>query len=161
MDEAGCRIVTRFKSHTPLTVMHERSLRGDTGHDSRILSDRIGLLPARQARNRKNPLSKSVREITVRTETGKVLRILSNDLNATAHEIADLYKRRWAIELAENQASAGEIGKCRPHPDHCGPHCVHHSAYGAGRPEDDPKPASLRAPRAYQPHAQTQNRPPP
>src|SRR5207248_11023720 len=33
------------------------------------------------------------------TETGKVLRILSNDLDATAQEIADLYRRRWAIEL--------------------------------------------------------------
>src|SRR5262249_29887486 len=31
--------------------------------------------------------------------TGKVLRILCNDLDATAQEIADLYKRRWAIEL--------------------------------------------------------------
>jgi IS4 transposase len=40
-----------------------------------------------------------VREIRVRTETGKVLRIFSNDLDAPAHEIADLYKRRWAIEL--------------------------------------------------------------
>ena len=28
-----------------------------------------------------------------------MLRILSNDLDATAEEIADLYKRRWAIEL--------------------------------------------------------------
>jgi IS4 transposase len=28
-----------------------------------------------------------------------VLRILSNDLDASAQEIADLYKRRWAIEL--------------------------------------------------------------
>jgi len=28
-----------------------------------------------------------------------VLRILCNDLDATAQEIADLYKRRWAIEL--------------------------------------------------------------
>jgi IS4 transposase len=27
------------------------------------------------------------------------LRILSNDLDASAQEIADLYKRRWAIEL--------------------------------------------------------------
>ena len=32
-------------------------------------------------------------------ETGKVLRILTNDLLAPAQEIADLYKRRWAIEL--------------------------------------------------------------
>ena len=35
----------------------------------------------------------------VRIETGKVLRILSNDLDASAQDIADLYKRRWAIEL--------------------------------------------------------------
>lgn len=33
------------------------------------------------------------------TETGKVLRILSNDLDAPAEELAGLYRRRWAIEL--------------------------------------------------------------
>ena len=95
LDEAGCRIVTRFKSHTPLTVTHEQAV----DVDGIILSDRIGLLPARQAKSRKNPFSDPVREITIRTETGKVLRIFSNDLDAPAHEIADLYKRRWAIEL--------------------------------------------------------------
>ena len=41
----------------------------------------------------------AVREIRLRIDTGKVLRILSNDLDAPAQEIADLYKRRWAIEL--------------------------------------------------------------
>ena len=41
----------------------------------------------------------AVREVRVITKTGKVLRLLSNDLDATAKEIADLYKRRWAIEL--------------------------------------------------------------
>jgi IS4 transposase len=40
-----------------------------------------------------------VREVRVKLDTGKVLRILSNDLDAPAQEIADLYKRRWAIEL--------------------------------------------------------------
>ena len=35
----------------------------------------------------------------ITTDTGKVLRILSNDLDASAEEIADLYRRRWAIEL--------------------------------------------------------------
>ena len=40
-----------------------------------------------------------MREVRVRTETGKILRILSNDLTAGARQIADLYKRRWAIEL--------------------------------------------------------------
>ncbi|WP_428423764.1 IS4 family transposase [Pararhizobium sp.] len=95
MDKAGCRIVTRFKSHTPLAVTREQPLNSN----GTILSDRIGLLPARQAKNRKNPFGDPVREISVRTQTGKVLRLLTNDLDAPADEIADLYKRRWAIEL--------------------------------------------------------------
>ena len=41
----------------------------------------------------------AVREIRVTAQTGKELRILSNDLDASAEEIADLYRRRWAIEL--------------------------------------------------------------
>ena len=48
---------------------------------------------------RKNPFSDPVREVRVRIDTGKVLRILCNDLDASAQEIANLYKRRWAIEL--------------------------------------------------------------
>lgn len=95
LDEAGCRIVTRFKSHTPLEVIEARTIAGV----GPILSDRIGHLPKRQANSRKNPFQKPVREVQVRIETGKILRILTNDLNATAQEIADLYKRRWAIEL--------------------------------------------------------------
>ncbi|MEH6724797.1 MAG: transposase, partial [Hyphomicrobiales bacterium] len=39
------------------------------------------------------------REVQIKTPTGKVLRILSNDLDASPQEIADLYKQRWAIEL--------------------------------------------------------------
>ena len=64
-----------------------------------ISSDRIGLLPQRQARNRRNPFSNPVREVTVNIDTGKVIRILCNDIDASAQKIADLYKRRWAIEL--------------------------------------------------------------
>jgi IS4 transposase len=64
-----------------------------------ILSDRIGHLPPRQSNNRANPFQDPVREVRVQLQTGKVLRILSNDLDATAQQIADLYKRRWAIEL--------------------------------------------------------------
>ena len=41
----------------------------------------------------------SLREVRVRTDTGKVLRILSNDLEAPARDIADLHKRRRALEL--------------------------------------------------------------
>ena len=95
LDAAGCRIVTRFKSNTPLDVV--RQMRVAKG--SNILSDRIGFLPARQARSRRNPMQDAVREVRLTTDTGKVLRILSNDLDASAEEIADLYRRRWAIEL--------------------------------------------------------------
>jgi Transposase DDE domain/Domain of unknown function (DUF4372) len=95
LDAAGCRIVTRFKSNTPLELVEELPVT----LDGNILSDRIGFLPARQARSRRNPMQDAVREVRVVTDTGKVLRILSNDLDASAVEIADLYRRRWAIEL--------------------------------------------------------------
>ena len=95
LDAAGCRIVTRFKSNTPLALVEELPVaKGGT-----ILSDRIGHLPARQARSRRNPMQDPVREVRVKTDTGKILRILCNDLDASAQDIADLYKRRWAIEL--------------------------------------------------------------
>ena len=95
LDAAGCRIVTRFKANTPLAVVEELPLTPG----SNILSDRIGFLPARQAKSRRNPMQQAVREVRIMIETGKVLRILSNDLDASAQEIADLYRRRWAIEL--------------------------------------------------------------
>lgn len=95
LDEAECRIVTRLKSNTPFTVKENRPV----PPGSSILSDRTGYLPRRLAASRKNPMSGLVREVRVMIETGKVLRIFTNDLEANAQDIADLYKRRWAIEL--------------------------------------------------------------
>jgi hypothetical protein len=95
LDDAQCRIVTRLKSNTPLTTVAQLPIPPDTN----ILSDRIGHLPRRLSNNRANPFQDPVREVRVALDTGKVLRILSNDLDASAQEIADLYKRRWAIEL--------------------------------------------------------------
>ena len=95
LDEAGCRFVTRLKKNTPLTVVHENCVPAD----SNILSDRIGHLPTRLASSRNNPLQVPVREIRVVIDAGKVLRIVTNDLDASADEIADIYKQRWQIEL--------------------------------------------------------------
>jgi IS4 transposase len=95
LDAAQCRIITRFKANTPLAVVEELPV----PEGANILSDRIGFLPARQAKSRRNPMPDAVREVRVVTTTGKVLRLLSNDLDATAQEIADLYRQRWAIEL--------------------------------------------------------------
>jgi len=96
LDAAGCRIVTRFKRTTPLTDVRACAV-GARGSD--IISDCIGFLPERQARNRRNPMHEPVREIVVRRANGKPLRLLTNDLDAPAQEIADLYKQRWDIEL--------------------------------------------------------------
>jgi hypothetical protein len=95
LDEAGCRFVTRLKKNTPFTAVRENRVPGN----SNIVSDRIGHLPARLAASRKNPLQVPVREIRVIIDTGKMLRIVTNDLDASAEEIADLYKQRWQIEL--------------------------------------------------------------
>lgn len=110
MHAAGCRIVTRFKTTTPLRDAVQRPLpTGDApcpsdsgtilGASGTILGDAVGYLPARQMRSRRNPFEAPVREIRVRIETGRVLRLLTNDLDAPAREIADLYRRRWQIEL--------------------------------------------------------------
>ena len=95
LDQAQCRIVTRFKRNTPLIAIQALPV----GAGGPILSDRIGYLPARQGSGRCNPMADAVREVRVKTQSGTVLRILSNDLDAPAQEIAELYKRRWAIEL--------------------------------------------------------------
>nr|WP_294512632.1 transposase [uncultured Rhodopila sp.] len=90
LDATGCRFVTRFKKNTPLTVTGTRPV----PPGGPILSDRIGWLPARLTNCRRNPFQKPVREVQVRIPTCKVVRILTNDLDASAQEIADLYKRR-------------------------------------------------------------------
>lgn len=95
LDEAGCRLVTRLKANTPFEIVEDRPV----AEGSSILSDRTGYLPKRLAASRKNPMSGLVREVRVLNDNGKVLRVFTNDLKASAQEVADLYKRRWAIEL--------------------------------------------------------------
>jgi hypothetical protein len=94
LDAAGCRIVTRLKKNTPFEEVEQRPVSGEA-----LLSDRTGYLPERLAGSRRQPMGKLVREVRVKLDTGAVLRIFTNDLQASAQEIADLYKRRWAIEL--------------------------------------------------------------
>lgn len=95
LDAQGCRIVTRFKKNTPLEIAAENKV----AKGGSILSDRIGHLPGRLTYSRKNPYQDPVREIRVRIDSGKILRLFTNDLDAPAQEIADLYKSRWQIEL--------------------------------------------------------------
>jgi Transposase DDE domain/Domain of unknown function (DUF4372) len=95
LDAHSCRFVTRLKSHTKPTLIEERCV--EPGGP--IIADRIVRLANRLAASRRNPLARDLREVHVRIDTGKVLRLVSNDLDAPAQEIADLYKTRWQIEL--------------------------------------------------------------
>jgi IS4 transposase len=95
LNDAGCRFVTRLKKNTPLTVASQNRV----PKNSNIVSDRIGHLPQRLAGSRHNPMQDPVREVRVITDSGKELRIVTNDLDSPAQEIADLYKQRWDIEL--------------------------------------------------------------
>lgn len=95
LDEAGCRFVTRLKKNTPLAVVHEN----EPPRGTNIVTDKIGFLPQRLASCRSNPMQAAVREVCVVLDTGKILRIVTNDLDAPADEVAALYKQRWDIEL--------------------------------------------------------------
>ena len=90
-----CRFVTRFKANMVLRNVVERPVPcGDA-----IIADRVGHLPSRTSRSRTAPFQHPIREVTVRIETGAILRLATNDLDASAEDIAALYKRRWDIEL--------------------------------------------------------------
>ena len=95
IDGLGGRFVTRLKKNTPLAVTAEQSL----PPGSPLLYDRIGHLPKRLTTTRQNPFGDPVREIGVKLDETTTLRVVTNDLDAPAAEIAELYKRRWQIEL--------------------------------------------------------------
>ncbi len=95
LHQKGCRFVTRLKKNTKLQNIRQNP----KPDDANILNDISGTLPQRMARSRKNPLSARLRELEVKISTGKIIRIVTNDLDAPASEIAELYKQRWQIEL--------------------------------------------------------------
>jgi IS4 transposase len=93
---AGCRFVTRLRKNSPTRLIEERPVTpGGT-----ILADRIVRVRDRLQHTRNNPLAQiDVREVHVVIQTGKILRLVTNDLASPAEEIAGLYKRRWDVEL--------------------------------------------------------------
>ena len=97
---AGARFVTRFKYNAGLAVVEEREI--PTSVQGVVLQDQIVKF------KRKYPSGKRVnkhfetplRRVTVvRPDKQKPLVLATNDLTASAMEIAQRYKERWAIEL--------------------------------------------------------------
>ena len=95
LDAKGCRFVTRLKKNSPASLIETRP----TDPEGAIVADRVALLSRRLAASRRNPFDKPVRLVCVRIDSGRVITLVSNDLNAQAEEIAALYKQRWQIEL--------------------------------------------------------------
>jgi hypothetical protein len=95
LHEKGCRFVSRIKSNTKPILVEELSLSSETG----FVSDQIVMLPKRQCYSRKNPFKDPVRVIEMTRDGQKNIKFITNDLTSPAQDIADLYKRRWAIEL--------------------------------------------------------------
>lgn len=96
LDANGCRFVTRLKSNTPTRIVEERAV----AEGSNITVDRTVRLPTRLQNTRRHRLGEAVvREVHVVIDTGKTLRLVTNDLASPAEEIAALYKTRWEIEL--------------------------------------------------------------
>jgi len=99
IDRCGARFVTRLKANTPITISRQTRFPKPRRKQDAIIGDAIGHLPERLARSRRNPFQEPVRVVTVQLKTGTILRLVTNDLDAPAEEIADLYKQRWQIEL--------------------------------------------------------------
>lgn len=95
LDRAGCRFVTRLKRHTQLGERIDNAL----PEASHIRRDCTGTLSRRRGRGQPNPLTRRLREVIVTIDSGRTIRLLTNDLDSPAEEIADLYKTRWEIEL--------------------------------------------------------------
>lgn len=95
---AGCRIVTRLKTHTKPSIVETRAVTPG----SNVQSDRTIAIEGRlkSARGTRHPLSGiPLREVVVSLETGGVLRLVTNDLTSPAEHIGALYRARWQIEL--------------------------------------------------------------
>lgn len=95
LDAAGCRFVTRLRKNSPTEVLAERVVL----QDGPITADRIVRVRGRLGHARKNPLDRDLRELHVVIESGKTLRIVTNDLTSPAEVVADLYQTRWEVEL--------------------------------------------------------------
>jgi hypothetical protein len=89
--------VTRIKTNTQYKVVKENDQPDEVEQD--ILKDEVITLTSKKAED--TGMDKvELRLVHVyREEDGKVIEIITNNLNWSARTIADLYKKRWDIEL--------------------------------------------------------------
>ena len=92
LTQQGTHFVGRMKSNAVYEVIENKETNAE-----HILKDQVIRLTSVKA---KKDCPINLRRITiVREEDDKVLSFITNDLDRTAQQIADLYKARWQIEL--------------------------------------------------------------
>lgn len=89
--------VTRIKDNTVYETIEELDLPDDTDQD--ILKDEIITLTSLQAKKSKIALHKLRLVHIYKEDENKVIQVITNQLEWKARTIADLYKKRWDIEL--------------------------------------------------------------
>jgi len=96
IDAASSFFVTRPKSNMGLTLVEKRPLEATEGDGFTILED----AEVRFSSKGDSKLPMKLRRITVkRHQGGDTIKLLTNDMDRSAVEIAALYKGRWQIEL--------------------------------------------------------------
>jgi putative transposase len=99
IDQVGAFFVTRLKRNAAVKVLEANSISGEI--DSIILADEIiQFKNKRPGGGRINYYMKPLRRIVVhREDHERPIVLVTNQMDSPAEEIAELYKRRWAIEL--------------------------------------------------------------
>ena len=94
LDKTGCRFVTRPKANLRLDVVASLDPPAEAGNGFTILRDEIGHHVAEGTK-----LDFPLRRLILAIDDGRVLTLITNDLDTSALEIGQLYKSRWGIEL--------------------------------------------------------------
>jgi putative transposase len=95
INDSQAFFVTRVKSNTRLRATKRRYVRKLYGNGFKILEDAEVVLTSKGDSRLPIPL----RRIKVKRDQGGTITLITNDLDRTAVEIAQLYKTRWQIEL--------------------------------------------------------------
>jgi putative transposase len=95
IDRAGAWFVTRRKTNAQFRIVHRRPIADGKGDGFTILSDS----DIERSSKGNLKLDITLRLIRLKRDNGKTLDLLTNDTKRSAVEIAELYKRRWQIEL--------------------------------------------------------------
>ena len=95
IDAAGATFVTRQKTNARFCCVRRRALDTVKGDGFTVLADaEVKLVSKGDSR-----LPIPMRRIAVKRDDGGTITLLTNDLERSATEVAQLYKTRWQIEL--------------------------------------------------------------